>query len=190
MPSFKADPHAKVRAIFYRRLAGAMIDDWQTWLLIPLDKEETILDIADGQSTYTISHSYPSDYLAITFHTPANNSPSPGHTHHPTLLNPMITNLIRTPSSARTIHRLLKYLKTEHIRQREVLVKLSGRCGRRNSTSECGRSMAVMERLFERDQRHREELDGLIRLVAAFEDCERQVGEVICEFGGEEGGGW
>lgn len=43
-----------------------------------------------------------------------------------------------------------------------------------------------MERLFERDQRHREELDALIRLVAAFEDCERQVGKVICEFVGED----
>jgi len=25
-----------------------MVDDWQTWLHIPLVQEETILDIADG----------------------------------------------------------------------------------------------------------------------------------------------
>jgi len=46
--------------------------------------------------------------------------------------------------------------------------------------------MDVMQRLFERDQRHRERLDVLIRLVAAFEGCEEQVGERICEIVGEE----
>lgn len=43
-----------------------------------------------------------------------------------------------------------------------------------------------MERLYERDQRHKDRLDVLIRLIAAFEDAERQVGERIFELVGEE----
>lgn len=46
--------------------------------------------------------------------------------------------------------------------------------------------MLVMERLYERDQRHRERLDVLIRLIAALEDCERQVGKKIFELVGDE----
>lgn len=84
------------------------------------------------------------------------------------------------------MYRLIKWLKQEHVRQRKAETKLSGRCWRQSSTSEYGRSMSVMERLYERDQRYGERMDVLIRLTAALEDCGRQVGEKIFELVGHE----
>lgn len=109
-----------------------------------------------------------------------------GHERNYSKLNAIVNTLASEEEGARTMYRLIKWLKQEYVRQREVQTQLSGWCGRHHPTSECGRTMLVMERLYERDQRHRERLDVLIRLIAAFEDCERQVGKRIFELVGAE----
>jgi len=109
-----------------------------------------------------------------------------GHERNYSKLNAIVNTLASEEEGARTMYRLIKWLKQEHIRQREVQTQLSGWYGRHDPTSECGRTMLVMERLYERDQRHGETLDMLIRLIAAFEDCKRQVGNRIFELVGAE----
>jgi len=48
--------------------------------------------------------------------------------------------------------------------------------------------MAVMERLFERYQRQKERLDMLVKLIVAFGDAEKQVGERLLKLVGKDVG--